>query len=41
MNKDSFETEKVMEFEELKRVGTMCQTEQRAHPLPQGLCGIV
>ena len=22
-----------MEFEELKRVGTLCQTEQRAHPL--------
>ena len=30
-----------MEFEELKRVGTLCQTEQRAYPLPQGLCGIV
>ena len=30
-----------MEFEELKRVETLCQTEQRAHPLPQGLCGIV
>ena len=36
MNKDSFETEKVMEFEELKRVGILCQTEQRAHPYRKG-----
>ena len=29
-----------MEFEELKRVGTLCQTEQRAYPLPQGLSSV-
>ena len=36
MNKDSFETEKVMEFEELKRVGPCVKPNREPTPYRKG-----